>query len=517
MAPETPASLDLARKRVLIFVVAYNAEKTLGSVLHRIPESLRTENVEVLVIDDSSQDETFFTGVDHEETIEGLKVTMLRTPENQGYGGNQKLGYRYAITHGFDIVALVHGDGQYAPEKLPDLLGPLVRGEADAVFGSRMLDKGGALRGGMPFYKWLGNKTLTCFQNWMLGSAFSEFHSGYRLYSTAALRQIPFERNSNDFHFDTEIIVQLVMKKLRVVELPIPTYYGEEICYVNGMRYAWDVFRTMLRARFHDRNLLYDRKFDIGPVEETYDLKLGFPSSHTMAIEAVKPGANVVDIGCGRGYVAEQFASRAAHVTGIDQFIPDHSETARIEFHKWDLDSAELPVDLSKFDQIFMLDIIEHLKDPEIFMEQLRHATARSRPELVLTTANIGFFVTRMMLVLGHFNYGRKGILDRTHTRLFTFNSLAELFEQSGFQILEMKGVPAPYPRAIGDNFASRALLAVNQLLIRLARGLFSYQIFVRAKASPTVEHLLSETIDSSAEMRKSRQANAVPRDLIQT
>ena len=501
----TEPPLDLAQKRVLIFVVAYNAEKTLGPVLHRIPASLRNENVEVLVIDDSSQDETFFTGLEHEQAIEGLKVTILRTPENQGYGGNQKLGYRYAITHGFDIVALVHGDGQYAPEKLPDLLGPLVRGEADAVFGSRMLDKGGAIRGGMPFYKWLGNKTLTHFQNWMLGTEFSEFHSGYRLYSTAALRQIPFERNSNDFHFDTEIIVQLVLKKLRVLELSIPTYYGEEICYVNGMKYAWDVFRTMLRARFHDRNLLYDRKFDIGPVEETYDLKLGFPSSHTMAIEAVKPGAEVVDIGCGRGYVAAQFARRASRVTGIDQFVPDRSENTNVEYHKWDLDSSELPVDLSKYDQIFMLDIIEHLKDPEVFMEQLRHSTARRRPELVLTTANIGFFVTRVMLLLGHFNYGRQGILDRTHTRLFTFTSLTELFEQSGYQILEIKGVPAPYPKAIGINIISRALILLNQALIKLSRGLFSYQIFVRAKASPTVEHLLSETIDMSAQIREAR------------
>lgn len=516
MHTEPPFLPDLAqKKRVLIFIVAYNAEKTIGAVLHRIPASLRNENVEVLVIDDSSQDATFFTGIEHEQAIEGLKVTILRTPENQGYGGNQKLGYRYAITHGFDIVALVHGDGQYAPEKLPDLLGPLLRGEADAVFGSRMLDKGGALRGGMPFYKWLGNKTLTRFQNWVLGTDFSEFHSGYRLYSTAALRQIPFERNSNDFHFDTEIIVQLVTKKLLVLELPIPTYYGEEICYVNGMRYAWDVFRTMLRARFHDRNLLYDRKFDIGPVEETYDLKLGFPSSHTMAIEAVKPGADIVDIGCGRGYVAGQLAKKAAHVTGIDQFVPESSEDAKVEFHKWDLDSPELPVDLSQYDQIFMLDIIEHLKDPEVFMEQLRHATARRRPELVLTTANIGFFVTRLMLLLGHFNYGRKGILDRTHTRLFTFASLTELFEQSGYKIVEIKGVPAPYPKAIGLNPISRALVMLNQALIKLSRGLFSYQIFIRAKASPTIEHLLSETIDTSAELRKSRAPSASPaRDL---
>src|ERR1700744_6293464 len=212
--------LDSTSPRVLIFVVAYNAEKTLESVLDRIPEELRTRNVEVLVIDDSSKDATFHTGLKREDQTSEFKITILRTPVNQNYGGNQKLGYRYAIDNGFDIVALVHGDGQYAPEKLPALLEPFYKDEADAVFGSRMIHKQDALKGGMPLYKWVGNQVLTRFQNAMLGSHLSEFHSGYRLYATAALRRIPFERNSNDFHFDTEIIIQLVMKKMGIVELP---------------------------------------------------------------------------------------------------------------------------------------------------------------------------------------------------------------------------------------------------------------------------------------------------------
>src|SRR5579862_505391 len=248
-------SVDFSRKRVLIFVVAYNAETTISSVLNRIPESLHTENVEVLVIDDFSQDATFRTGLAFENRYPNLKITMLRTPENQGYGGNQKLGYRYAIQNKFDVVALLHGDGQYAPEKLPLLLEPFYRNEADAVFGSRMLKKSDALKGGMPLYKWVGNQVLTMFQNKMLETHLSEFHSGYRLYSVEALRQIPFERNSNDFHFDSEIIIQLVLKSLRIVELPIPTFYGDEICHVNGMKYAWDVFKTMLRSSLHKRGL----------------------------------------------------------------------------------------------------------------------------------------------------------------------------------------------------------------------------------------------------------------------
>ena len=274
--------------RILIFVVAYNARKTLEWVLDRIPPSLRRKNVEALVIDDSSPDDTFQTGVDYvSRQRDGLRITVLRNPENQGYGGNQKLGYRYAIENGFDAVALVHGDGQYAPECLPALLAPLVSGEADAVFGSRLLDQGGARRGGMPRYKLFGNRVLTRFQNAMLGTALSEFHSGYRLYSTDALRRIPFERNTNDFHFDTEIIIQLVRAGLCIRELPIPTHYGGEICHVNGLKYAWNVAKTMVRARIHDLDLLYDRKFDVEKLlGRNYDL--AFPDARSRAARGAR-------------------------------------------------------------------------------------------------------------------------------------------------------------------------------------------------------------------------------------
>ena len=502
--------LDFSGQRVLIFVVAYNAEKTIDSVLDRIPAELRTKDVEVLIIDDSSKDSTFHTGLKREDQTSDFKITILRTPVNQGYGGNQKLGYRYAIDNGFDVVALIHGDGQYAPEKLPELLVPFFKGEADAVFGSRMIHKNDALKGGMPLYKWIGNQVLTNFQNALLGSKLSEFHSGYRLYSTKALAKIPFERNSNDFHFDTDIIVQLHFAGMRIVEIPIPTFYGDEICHVNGVKYAWDIFRTMLRAKCHEKNLLYDRKFDVGQVELTYDLKLGFPSSHTFAIESVKPGAKVLDIGCGQGYVAKELAAKAAEVTGIDQYVPAEPPAPNVQLKRWDLDMQHFPVEVSQYEQIFMLDVIEHLHDPEEFMETLREATGRKRPEIVLTTANIGFFITRFMLLLGHFNYGRKGILDRTHTRLFTFNSLKELFDQTGYQVLEVRGIPAPFPKALGDNALGQLLVKLNQFFIKISKGLFSYQIYLRAKALPTVPALLSETIERSDEMKKTAASAAV-------
>ncbi|MDQ6654395.1 MAG: bifunctional glycosyltransferase/class I SAM-dependent methyltransferase [Verrucomicrobiota bacterium] len=500
--PLGDSEVDLNGKRLLIFIVAYNAETTIEKVLSRIPESLHTDDIEVLIIDDSSKDDTFRSGLRYQQTHSAFKITILRTPENQGYGGNQKLGYRYAIDNNFDFVALVHGDGQYAPEELPNLVAPLVVGDADAVFGSRMIDKAAARAGGMPLYKWIGNQVLTTFQNWMLKTALSEFHSGYRLYSTAALAQIPFEKNTNDFHFDTEIIIQLVLKNLHIAELPIPTYYGNEICHVNGMKYAWDVFKTMLRARLHQMNLFFDRKFDVNPPQDTYDVKLGFSSSHTAAIDAARQHAHVLDIGCGQGYVAAEFVKKGCRVTGMDRYVPADAEAPDgVDFIRWDLDRQEFPVNVSQFDQIFMLDIIEHLKAPEDFMDELRFATGCKRPEVVMTTANIGFAATRLMLLLGQFNYGKKGILDATHTRLFTFRSMNELLKQSGYKVLEMRGIPAPFPKALGDNFISHGLLRLNEALIRVSRGFFSYQIFIRAQALPTVNNLLAETIESSGQL----------------
>ena len=294
------------------------------------------------------------------------------------------------------------------------------------------------------------------------------------------------------------------MKKLRLIELPIPTYYGDEICHVNGLKYAGNVCLTMLRVRLQGMNLFFDRKFDVDRPEETYDLKLGFESSHTLAIRAARPGGHVLDVGCGRGLVAAEVARKGCRVTGMDRYVPEPPDVPEaVQFIRWDLDRKEFPVHVSQFDQIFLLDIIEHLKAPEEFMEELRFATGRKRPELILTTANIGFFLTRLLLLCGQFNYGKKGILDATHTRLFTFRSLRELLKQSDYQIIETRGIPAPFPKALGDHWFSRLLVRLNAALIRLNRSLFSYQIFIRAQARPAVHHLLHETIAATADLRR--------------
>jgi glycosyltransferase involved in cell wall biosynthesis len=143
------------KKKALIFIVSYNAEKFITSVLQRIPDAVWDNEVydaEILVIDDESPDETFYRAVDYQRLFPHHRITVLCNPKNQGYGGNQKLGYHYAIQHGFDVVVLLHGDGQYAPEYIPAIIKPILDDEADVVFGSRMIKKSDALGGGMPLY-----------------------------------------------------------------------------------------------------------------------------------------------------------------------------------------------------------------------------------------------------------------------------------------------------------------------------------------------------------------------------
>jgi glycosyltransferase involved in cell wall biosynthesis len=236
--------------KVGVLVVAYNAETTLVDVLDRISPEMRTELAEVLVQDDHSTDDTFAVANDYLHRGTDLALTVLRHPQNLGYGGNQKAGYTYAINHGWDVVVLLHGDGQYAPEVMGDIVAPIVHGDADAVFGSRMMTKGAAREGGMPLYKYVGNRILTTAQNTITGLRLSEWHSGYRAYRVSTLADLPFVGNSDGFDFDTEIILQLHAAGKRIVEVPIPTYYGDEICRVNGITYARDIMVDTVRHRF---------------------------------------------------------------------------------------------------------------------------------------------------------------------------------------------------------------------------------------------------------------------------
>lgn len=497
------------KKRVLIFMVCYNAEAFIVDVVSRIPDHVWDNDgfsVECLIIDDQSADQTFVKVSTFAKQWPDRKITVLSNPQNQGYGGNQKIGYTYAIENQFDIVVLLHGDGQYPPEMIEAMITPLLNGKADAVFGSRMIHKRHALQGGMPLYSWIGNLVLTGIQNRVLGTHLSEFHSGFRAYRVAALAALPFKYNSNYFDFDTDIIIQFVDTGKRIGEVPIPTHYGEEISRVNIIRYGISILISTFVSRLVPRGIYYHPKFDYITDNSFYTPKLGFESSHKFAIDYVLADSTVLDLGCGPGLMARELSKKQVRTTSVDRFLQSEMEQYSYRAIQCDVEQFDLDADAPSVDYVLLLDIIEHLKSPETLLYRLRDRYGAERPEMIITTANIAFIVTRISLMFGQFNYGKRGILDLDHTRLFTFGALRRTLTNIGYEIIVEKGIPAPFPLALGDNFLGRFFLRLNSLLIHLSRGLFAYQIAFIVRPKPTLNHLLRDAEKSSQNLLNTHQ-----------
>jgi len=231
-------------KKIFVVTPAYQAARTIRSVFERLPQQLERKDCTYLVIDDGSRDGTAQVVRDLMAVRRNLR--LVEHGHNRGYAQAQKTGFTEALAHGADIVALLHADGQYAPEVLPELLAPLERDEADVVQGSRMLN-GGALKGGMPLYKFIANKALTAIENFAYGLRMGEYHSGYMLYSRKTLESIPFLKLSDTFHFDGEMIMMAAKRRLRIEQIPIPTHYGDERSHLKPVRYGLDVLRAVYR------------------------------------------------------------------------------------------------------------------------------------------------------------------------------------------------------------------------------------------------------------------------------
>jgi glycosyltransferase involved in cell wall biosynthesis len=505
-----PIPIPKNNKNVLIFIVCYKPKKLTESVLSRIPKDVlenTTFSTEILVINDQSPEQTFYTAEDNTHRRPEIKTTILHNPKTKGYGGNQKLGFCYAIKKGFDAIVLLHGDDKYAPEYLSQMIQPILAGEADAVFGSRMIHRLDALRGRMPLYKWIGNQLLTFLQNRIMKSRLSDWHSGYRAYSVPALASIPFERNSNYFDFDTDIIFQLLNTNKHIKEIAIPTFHGEEISCFNSIKYGIRVIHTCILYTMMRLGIYDHPKFDYeSTMNCPYESKLGYASSHQFALDWIRPGTTVLDVGCGSGLMAEHLGAKNVKAISIDRQVPEKTRQNSLKWLEVDLEQYDFEDDFGKVDYILLLDIIEHLKSHERLLRLLRARFNRFSPEVVITTGNIGFIFVRLGLLFGIFNYGFHGILDKDHSRLFTFSALRRTIQLCGYEIVGVKGIPAPFPLAIGDSWLARFLLFINRLLIFLAKGLFSYQIAIIAKPLPSLEHLL-EDVDEGNNQKKGETA----------
>ncbi len=208
----------LLGKKIAAVIPSYNAGNTLESTIRAIPPDVVDE---LIVVNDGSSDTT-------EEVAKKFGAVILTHNSNRGYGAAQKTGFTEALARGVDIVVLLHADFQYDPSRLPALSLPLAEGKADACFGSRMHSKKSAREGGMPWWRFIANIGLTFVEDSVLHLGLSEYHTGYRAYSRQVLERIPFEKNSNDYVFDTEMFAEIRFGNFRVAEIPIPTRYVKD-------------------------------------------------------------------------------------------------------------------------------------------------------------------------------------------------------------------------------------------------------------------------------------------------
>jgi hypothetical protein len=246
--PETPLVNDRGGEQsVHVVLPAYRATRTIPDVVEEMPVQ---EADRALLVDDASGDRTAEVALDH-----GFEV--LLHPANRGYGAGQKTGYAQALSDGADAIVMVHADNQYDPGMIGEMIAPILEGRADMVIGSRLLEDR-AIAGGMPRWKWVGNRFLTGIENRGFGVSFSEYHTGYRAFSAELLKSIAFLRNSDEFVFDQQIFAQVIARDARVVEIPIPTRYFREassVDFLTSVRYGVRTIWVLGRFRAHRRGL----------------------------------------------------------------------------------------------------------------------------------------------------------------------------------------------------------------------------------------------------------------------
>jgi SAM-dependent methyltransferase len=338
----------------------------------------------------------------------------------------------------------------------------------------------------MPLCKYVGNIILSQFQNFFLGAKLSEYHSGYRAYSVHALKKLPFLKNSNDFHFDTEIIIQLMEAGLRIKEVPIPTYYGDEICHVNGISYAWNVGKAIILYRLHKAQFLFAPQFDVKEGSKRYTYKRNRFSSHNRIIDMIQgsgiTGLDVLDLGCGAGFLAGRIALLGHRVVGVDVYESEEARHHCDQFIVTDIEEDFGLVADQEFDLIIFADSLEHARNPEAILTRAKkHLKPNGR--IIASTGNIAHFYTRFSLLLGHFTYTERGLLDRTHYRLFTLASFKNLFKGCSFKVCKTKLCPIPFEQLFPDKpRLVNVLTSLYMVAVRIWPSLFAYQVVLEAE-----------------------------------
>jgi SAM-dependent methyltransferase len=314
----------------------------------------------------------------------------------------------------------------------------------------------------------------------------SEWHSGYRAYRVESLKEVPFETNSDGFDFDTEIILQLHEAEMSIVEVPIPTFYGDEICYVSGLRYARDVVRDVLHYRLHKMGFGSGR---MAFGDRNHESKVAPASSHVKLLQWVSDERlkRVLELGCADGRLGESLRISGHYVIGVDAVKVDGVVDRLDDFVVADL-NAGVPSEVGKdFDVVLAADVFEHLAEPSLVMSQLGDLLG-TRGVVLVSVPNIAHWYARLRVATGRFDYERRGIFDAGHLRFFTGRSFTRMANDAGMQVRRMSicGLPVGAAQRGGPTpkWISRLLTVIDRVGLAVAPSLFAYELLFELEPS---------------------------------
>ncbi|MFA5974896.1 MAG: methyltransferase domain-containing protein [Elusimicrobiota bacterium] len=447
-------------------------------------------DVSCLIMDDASQDGTFEAVSRFLTQYPWPTCLIVRHRHPLGPGGNQKVGIRHAMERKVDVVLTILGG---SPATLSAIPGMLDRFQADDRADYLLATERFGWRSPLAWPRWLRQRGLSLIENRFSGVRIPDWHGPLRIYRLNALREIAFELNTHEAHFHTEILLQLISagrRRLRTFDVPLHSDRLPSMARAGSLQ----TIKAALKFRLQRYSLFYDFRYHpeliipgpkaAAPSRPHYTDKVGFDSPHALVCNSdtlVPPKSRVLDLGCSVGYVARHLTEKkGCSVVGVDRLDPSQVLTG-FEYHRLDLEQdlerlCQI-IDHGEFDVILILDVLEHLSTPELFLLMLTRRRYQKIPRIIVSTGNVGFLVVRLMLLAGFFNYGNKGILDITHKRLFTVRTFKNLLDQTGFAILRRYGFSLPWKELGLPRTLCRPLEKIHGGFARWRPTLFAYQV----------------------------------------
>jgi len=484
------------RGKVLIFITTHQGTEQIPSSLNDLPAQLFDPvqfHILILSDGDGRRQGSPLPSEIKESGRENVTVFANRFPI--GYGAAQKIGYQYAIENGFGFVIYLPELQRVFSEDVSSVAAALKSGEADIALPSSA-ERSKRMGRRESVFQRVAKRFLQAIEKHVCGFYTSTFQWKMRGYRVDFLSRVPFELNTDADHFDVEILLQASALGAPMVQIPLRSTESDSPDHVITSVFLSNFAKACLKFRFQKIGFFCTMQYrGLLRQDSRYSDKSNYwGSSHQRILSRLRTPAKVLDLGCGPGHVSKKLKELGCFVVGVDETPASHYPGDR--FIQLDLEHEKLPENISAYDYVLLLDVLEHLSDPERFLIKCRYSTASDKqPTFLMSTGNVAFIGVRALLGLGFFTYGERGILDVTHKRLFTLHSFRRMLQDTGYEIKGIEGVGVPF-QLVFPGFLGRFLGQCSSALAQLRPSLFGYQIIIEARPKPHSFMLLSQLKD---------------------